>query len=165
MKSEQNGGGARRTARALGATVLGVLACVAAAGVTGCAPAIGGRASFPILSKAPLPGYAPVTTIDEKRCSHVVLFFAGWGEDSNHEALITDVLEKHKGDAIVDADLTFFSIPAFFYNQNCARVRGTVVRRVAEAPAPAGAPAAPVGPPPVQPAQPAQPVSLREVAR
>ena len=162
MKSEHGGAFARRAKSSLRAMMLGVVASVAVCGAVGCAPAIGGRASFPILSKAPLPGYAPVTTIDEKRCSHVVLFFAGWGEDSNHEALITDVLQKHKGDAIVDAELTFFSIPAFFYNQSCARVKGTVVRRVAgEAPA-APVQGAPPGPPPVQPAQ---PVSFREVSR
>lgn len=139
---------------------LGRLALVAPSLLLGCAPQIGGHASFPVLSKSSLPGYERVTQVDEKRCSHVILFFAGWGDDANHEALVTDLLQRHQGDAIADAELTYFSIPAFFYNQSCARVRGTVVRRVGgAAPPPAGAPAAP---PPVLPAQ---PVSMREVAR
>jgi hypothetical protein len=112
----------------------------------GCAPEIGGRASFPVLSRTTLPNYyEPITTVDEKRCSHVVLFFVGWGDDANHEALVTDILAKHKGDAIADAELTFFSIPAFFYHQSCARVTGTVVRRSSAAPGatPPPTPAAP----------------------
>ncbi|HVH46301.1 MAG TPA: hypothetical protein VM925_28365 [Labilithrix sp.] len=122
---------------ALGALLLG-----SAFASFGCAPEIGGRASFPVLSKATLPNYwEPVATVDEKRCTHVVLFFWGWGEDSNHEALVTDILSKHKGDAIADAELTFFSIPALVYHQNCARVTGTVVRRTAAGTAPASAPA------------------------
>jgi len=118
---------------------------------SGCAPEIGGRASFPILSRQPLPGYTErVATVDEKRCTHVVLFFVAWGDDPSHEALITDVLKQHNGDAITDAELTFFAIPAFFYNQSCARVRGTVVRRAGGAAPPAN------GPPPVVPLAPAQ---------
>lgn len=98
--------------------------------LAGCAPEIGGRASFPVLSKTTLPNYyQPIAQVDEKRCSHVVMFLVAWGKDSNHEALVTDILAKHNGDAIIDADLTFFSIPALFYNQQCARIRGTVVRR------------------------------------
>jgi hypothetical protein len=97
--------------------------------LSACAPEIGGRASFPLLSRAPLPGYTPVSQVDEKRCTHIVLFLVGWGSDPNHEALVTEVLAKYSGDAIVDANLIFFSIPAIFYNQQCARVTGTVVRR------------------------------------
>ena len=116
---------------------------------SGCAPEIGGRASFPVLSRTTLPSYyEPITTVDEKRCSHVLLFFFGWGEDSNHEALVTDILAKHKGDAIIDADLTFFAIPALVYNQNCARVSGTVVRRTG-----AAAPATPASAPAPKPAE------------
>jgi hypothetical protein len=125
-----------------GIALLGLLA--------GCAPEVGGRASFPVLSRSPLPAYSErVATIDEKRCTHVVLFFVAWGDDANHEALISDILTEHKGDAITDAELTYFSIPALFYYQNCARVRGTVVRRAGGA-----APTAPSGPPPVIPAAP-----------
>jgi hypothetical protein len=118
-------------------------------GAAGCAPEIGGRASFPILSRTTLPNYyEPITTVDEKRCTHAVLFFAVWGEDANHEALITDILSKHKGDALADAELTFFSVPAIFYTQQCARVSGTVVRRTAGAQSsaqpPGVAPAKPV---------------------
>lgn len=114
--------GAMRTLQGL--FVLALLA------LGGCSPHVGGLASFPVLSRAPLSGYEKVAVVDEKRCSHIVLFFVGWGEDSNHEALVTDLLTQHEGDAIADAELTFFSIPAFFYNQSCARVRGTVVRKV-----------------------------------
>lgn len=110
-------------------------ALASALAMSGCAPELGGRASFPVLSKATLPNYyEPITTVDEKRCSHVVLFLVHWGEDDNHEALVTDILAKHKGDAIIDADLTFFTIPALVYHQTCARVTGTVVRRTAGAP-------------------------------
>jgi hypothetical protein len=42
---------------------------------------------------------------------------------------VTDLLEAHEGDAITNAELTFFYIPAILYNQNCAVVKGTVVRR------------------------------------
>lgn len=122
---------------------VGMVAALAAS-LLGCAPEIGGRASFPLLSKAALPApYEPVAEVDEKRCTHVVLFFWGWGEDANHEAVVTDILQKHRGDAIVNADMTFFAIPAFFYNKSCARVRGTVVRRAA----------APAAPAPASPAQ------------
>ena len=135
----------------------GAALAAAAFGGAGCAPEIGGRASFPVLSRTTLPNYyEPIATVDEKRCSHVLLFFVGWGEDENHEALVTDILSRHKGDAIADAELTFFSIPAVFYNQSCARVTGTVVRRsagaaVPVAPAPAGS--APVGEPAAKPAE------------
>jgi hypothetical protein len=112
-------------------TSLGWMAlCGAALLSTGCSPEIGGRSSFPILSQGTLPpSYEAVTKVDEKRCAHQVLFLVGWGDDPNHEALVTDILTKHKGDAIANAELTFFTIPAFFYNQGCARVKGTVVRR------------------------------------
>src|SRR5690242_20011686 len=97
--------------------------CGAALLSTGCAPEIGGRASFPILSQGTLPpSFEPVTKVDEKRCGHVVLFFWAWGDDPNHEALVTDILTKHKGDAIANAELTYYSIPALLYNQGCARV-------------------------------------------
>ncbi|MBX3230910.1 MAG: hypothetical protein KIT84_36235 [Labilithrix sp.] len=105
-----------------------MLVCVGALALGACSPHVGGLASFPVLSKAPLAGYEKVADVDEKRCSHVVLF-VGWGDDANHEALVTDLLQQHKGDAIANAELTFFSIPALVYNQRCARVRGTVVRR------------------------------------
>lgn len=99
-------------------------------GLLGCAPAIGGRASFPIVSRGTLPaGFERVVEVDEKRCHHVALFFWVWGDDANHEALVTDILDKNGGDAIADAELTFFSIPAVVYYQVCARVKGTVVKR------------------------------------
>jgi len=99
-------------------------------GATGCAPGIGGRASFPVLSTAKIPpNFEKVADVEEERCTHIVLFFWAWGEDENHEALVTDVLEKHKGDAIINAELTFTSIPAILYNQTCAVLKGTVVRR------------------------------------
>lgn len=124
------------------------LALGLALAAAGCAPHVGGNASFPVLAKGKLPGYEPVAQVDEKRCSHVVLFIA-WGEDQNHEALVTDLLERHKGDAIVDAELTYWQIPAFVYHQLCARVKGTVVRRsggpVASAPTPVLAVAREVG--------------------
>jgi hypothetical protein len=116
-----------RLSRFVSALVLG-----SALSSIGCAPEIGGRASFPVLSRATLPNYyEPVTTIDEKRCTHVILFLVAWGEDPNHEALVSDLLSQYKGDAIADAELTFFSIPALVYTQSCARVRGTIVRRTA----------------------------------
>lgn len=91
---------------------------------------MGGRASFPVVSKAKIPnGFEKVAEVDEERCSHSVLLFWAWGDDENHEALVTDILEAHHGDAIVDAELTFTFIPAILYNQSCARVKGTVVRR------------------------------------
>lgn len=150
---------ARKRSALVGAALVALTA-------VGCAPEIGGRATFPVMSKGTLPGYTPVGQVDEKRCTHVVLFFAGWGEDANHEALITDILVKHQADAIGDAELTFFSIPAFFYNQSCARVRGTVLRRgAAGVERPAEMP--PVGPPPVTPAAPVPQAatSTREVTR
>jgi len=105
-------------------------AVVTLCGILGCAPGIGGRASFPVVSKAKIPdGFEKVAQVDESRCTHVVLFFWAWGEDANHEALVTDILEKYKGDAIAEAELTFFYIPAILYNQSCAEVKGTVVRR------------------------------------
>jgi hypothetical protein len=111
-----------------------LIAGFAVLALAGCAPAMGGRASFPIISRTTLPSYyEPVTQVDEKRCMHHVFFLVAWGEDSNHEALVTDILEKYKGDAIADAEVTFFTIPAFFYNEQCARVQGTVVRRSAGA--------------------------------
>ncbi len=107
----------------------------------GCAPEPGGRATFPLVSRSPLPShYVPVATIDEMRCEHMVLFLVGWGEDANHEALVTDVLKQYKGDAITNAELTFFSIPAIVYNQSCARIQGTVVKRSDTGPAGAGTP-------------------------
>jgi hypothetical protein len=109
-----------------------VLAAACAIGVAGCAPELGGRASFPILSRAPMPGnYQPVATVDETRCWHQVLFFFGWGEDQSHEALVTDILAKYDGDAITHAELTYHAIPAILYNRGCARVMGTVVRKTA----------------------------------
>lgn len=132
----------------------GVLAAACATGVAGCAPQLGGAASFPILGRAPLPGnYQPVATVDERRCWHQVVFFM-WGDDQNHEAIVTDILAKYGGDAIADAELTYHSIPAVLYNRFCARVSGTVVRKTAPppvAPAPAPAPAPP--PPSSAPAE------------
>lgn len=111
---------------------------LAMTGLFGCAPGIGGAASFPVVSKAKIPaGYEKVTDVDEQRCSYNVLLLWGWGDDSNHEALITDILERTKGDAIVDAELTFFSVPAVVYNEYCAVVKGTVVRRSSASAAPA----------------------------
>jgi hypothetical protein len=102
-------------------------------GLFGCAPGLGGRASFPVVSKAKMPaGFVKVADVDEQRCSHIVLFFWAWGDDENHEALVTDILEKYKGDAIVDAELTFTVIPAVVYHQSCAVLKGTVVRRSSE---------------------------------
>jgi hypothetical protein len=99
-------------------------------GGIGCAPGLGGRASFPVVSRANAPnGFEKVAPVDEMRCSYNVLLFWSWGDDANHEALVTDILEKHQGDAIADAELTFFYIPAVLYNQSCATVKGTVVRR------------------------------------
>jgi len=113
--------------------------------LVGCAPGMGGRASFPVVSKAKAPaGFEKVADVDEKRCRYNVLFFWSWGEDENHEALVSEILEKNKGDAIVDAELTFFYIPAILYNQSCAEVKGTVVRRSSgSAPAEPAAEAAP----------------------
>lgn len=133
--------------------VLALSSLFALLGLTGCAPELGGRASFPLVGKGQLAGYERVAHIDEKRCTHVVLFFVAWGDDANHEALVTDVLAKYKGDAIQDANLTFFSIPAVFYTKQCARVTGTVVRRAGGAPP--TQPGAPPSPPPVAPATPA----------
>jgi hypothetical protein len=105
-------------------------ALLALLGVSGCAPGIGGRASFPVLSTAKIPpNFEKVADVEETRCTHIVLFFWAWGEDENHEALVTEALEKHKGDALVDAELTFTNIPAIVYNQTCAVLKGTVVRR------------------------------------
>jgi len=105
----------------------------------GCAPTLAGKASFPVLSRASLPsGFEKVAEVDEQRCSHIALFFWSWGDDVNHEAIVTDLLEAHDGDAIADAELTYFQIPAILYIQTCARVQGTVVRRSAP-PAPAAA--------------------------
>jgi hypothetical protein len=99
-------------------------------GVFGCAPGLGGQASFPVVSRAGAPnGLEKVTQVDEMRCSYNVLLFWSWGDDANHEALVTDILEQHQGDAIADAELTFFYVPAVLYNQSCATVKGTVVRR------------------------------------
>jgi hypothetical protein len=135
---------------------LAALAVAFALGGLGCAPEIGGRASFPLVSRTTLPNYyEPIATVDEKRCSHIAMFFFGWGDDSNHEALVTDILQTHKGDALIDAELTYFDIPAFFYYQSCARVQGTVVRRSA-GPATSPQPGAPASPPPVTPAQPVE---------
>lgn len=107
---------------------------LASSAMAGCAPAIGGLASFPLLSKGTLPNsYRPVAQVDESRCVQSVLFLFAWGEDSNHEAIVTDLLQRHQADAIVDAELTFTSVPAFVYTRDCARVTGTVVRRVARA--------------------------------
>jgi hypothetical protein len=104
-------------------------------GVFGCAPGLGGQASFPVVSKANIPsGFEKVAEVDEQRCSYGVLLFWAWGDDANHEALVTDILEKYKGDAIANAELTFFYIPAVLYNQSCAVVKGTVVRRSSSAP-------------------------------
>jgi hypothetical protein len=99
-------------------------------GTASCAPGLGGHSSFPIVSQGKLPGgFERVAEVDEQRCSYNVLFLFGWGDDANHEALVTDILEKNHGDAIVDAELTFFYVPAILYNQMCAVVKGTVVRR------------------------------------
>jgi hypothetical protein len=130
-----------------------VLSCALAA--LGCAPEIGGRASFPVVSRKSLQGFERVATVDEMRCTHFVFIFAAWGDDPNHEALISDILSTHKGDAIADADLTFFSIPALLYNQQCARVQGTVVRRARGDAPPPPAPA------PAQPVLPAQPAGVQ----
>src|SRR5688500_15982732 len=73
------------------ASALGALTLAALLGATGCAPELGGRASFPVLSRATLPGYfEPIAAVDEKRCTHNVLFLVTWGDDTNHEALVTD---------------------------------------------------------------------------
>lgn len=99
-------------------------------GAFGCAPGLGGQASFPVVSKGGVPnGYEKVADVDEMRCSYNVLLFWAWGDDPSHEALVTDMLEQHKGDAIANAELTFFYIPAVLYNENCATLKGTVVRR------------------------------------
>lgn len=106
------------------------IALLLGAGLSGCAPAIGGQASFPVLSRGTLPaGFERVVAVDEERCAHAVLFFWVWGEDANHEALVTDILEQNGGDAIAEAELTYSSIPAVVYYELCARVKGTVVKR------------------------------------
>ncbi len=105
-------------------TVIAFVAFAASA----CTSELGGRASFPLVSRGLLSG-TKIADVDEERCSHQVLFFFAFGEDSNHEALVTDLLERHGGDAIVDAELTFTMIPALVYQNQCARVTGTVIRR------------------------------------
>jgi hypothetical protein len=114
----------------LGRRLLRHFALLTLSVVWGCAPGLGGQASFPVVSKAKIPdGYEKVADVDEQRCSYNVLLFWAWGDDPNHEALITDILEKNKGDAIANAELTFFYVPAILYNQSCAVVKGTVMRR------------------------------------
>src|SRR5688572_3896842 len=86
-------------------------AVVSFSGLMGCAPTLAGKASFPVLSRASLPsGFEKVAEVDEQRCTHLALFFWSWGDDVNHEAIVTDLLEAHDGDAIADAELTYFQI-------------------------------------------------------
>jgi hypothetical protein len=111
-----------------GRAALLALVALAAFVTSACTSELGGRASFPLVSAARLSG-TKIADVDEERCFHQVLFFFGFGEDSNHEALVTDLLERHGGDAIVNAELTFTLIPALVYQNQCARITGTVIRR------------------------------------
>ena len=102
--------------------------------LSGCATGIGGQGSFPLVTRARVAGYERVAKVDETRCMHRLLLLFHWGEDANHEAIITDVLSDHDGDVLVDAELTFRLIPALLYDQYCARVTGTVARRTGSTP-------------------------------
>jgi len=113
-----------------------ILMLTMAGGVPACAPELGGRASFPLVSRSSLSAYERIAGVDEMRCAHNAVILVWWGDDANHEALISDILERYKGDAIGDAKLTFHSIPALLYNRLCARVEGTVLRRRGTAPPP-----------------------------
>jgi hypothetical protein len=105
-------------------TVLGV-----ALSLTGCATGVGGAGTFPLVSRANPTGYERLAKVDETRCTHRLLLFFQWGDDANHEAIVTDVLAEHDGDAIVEAELTYRFIPTIIYDQYCARVTGSVARR------------------------------------
>jgi hypothetical protein len=118
------------------------LIALGALAMSACTSELGGRASFPLVSRGELSG-TKIADVDEERCSHQLLFFFAFGEDSNHEALVTDLLERHGGDAIVNAELTFTLLPALVYSNQCARITGTVIRRAgARSAAPAVPPAA-----------------------
>jgi hypothetical protein len=123
----------------------GIAIVALCASITACTSELGGRASFPLVTRGDPYGHEQVVAhVDEQRCHYGLLVFFAWGEDENHEALVTDLLEKYDGDAIVNAELTFTFVPAILYTQNCARIVGEVVRkghvagqRNARSPAPA----------------------------
>jgi hypothetical protein len=99
----------------------------------GCTTALGGDASFPVMSRNPLPGYDErVASVEEERCSYLLLLVL-WGEEANHEAVVTDLLARYDGDAITNAELTFEWVDALVYRHFCARVKGDIVRRRARA--------------------------------
>jgi hypothetical protein len=106
-----------------------ILAVAFVLALSGCATGIGGQGSFPLITRARFAGYESVAKVDETRCTHRLLILFNWGEDANHEAIITDVLADHDGDMLVDAELTYRLIPTIVYDQYCARVTGTVARR------------------------------------
>lgn len=71
----------------------------------------------------------------EKDCYSSVLFYlVGFGNHSpSHERLIAKILEKHKSDVLLDADLSYseYHIPLLFKSR-CAKVKGQPARMTAE---------------------------------
>lgn len=107
--------------------------CVAACltlGLAGCATGPAGTASFSVVSKKMVSRDRAevVAQLDVKMCTHNVLVVFAWGEQPNHEYLLRTALDEHHADALTNAHLDFTALPLLLYNQNCARLRGDLVR-------------------------------------
>lgn len=101
-----------------------------ALGLLGCASGPAGTASFSAVSKklvGPDEGEV-VAYLDTKMCTHNALIVFAWGEQPNHEYLVRTALDEYDADVITNAQLDFTALPLVLYNENCARVRGDVVR-------------------------------------
>jgi len=96
----------------------------------GCAQGPAGTASFSAVSKKIMDSkrVEVVGELDVSMCSHNALLVVAWGEQPNHEYLLRTALDEHDADALTNARLDFTSLPLLLYNQNCARLRGDLVR-------------------------------------
>lgn len=72
--------------------------------------------------------YTPVSgAIEERDCFTMVFFYLIWtGSLSNHEALVGRVLEEHKADVLLDAQLytSVLDLP-YLLTRTCVEVQGT----------------------------------------
>jgi hypothetical protein len=115
------------------------MAVIAASSLSGCGVHMMPSSSATLLASSIKKESGKVVPVGdvvlEEDCYSTALFYlVGFGDHSpSHERLIAKILEQHKADVLLDADLSYteFHIP-FLYQSHCAKVKGQPARLTAE---------------------------------
>lgn len=119
--------------------VLSFMAVIAASALSGCGmhmmPSASATLLTPSIKKEPGKVVPVGGVVMEEDCySRSLFYLVGFGDHSpSHERLIAKILEQHKADVLLDADLSYteFHIP-FLHQSHCAKVKGQPARLTAE---------------------------------